>query len=195
MMNPCHGSEPQRVVPSWKLIHDDDSVAVALQDLPAGTEVELMGSQLRLGEAIPTGHKFALVDILLGEPVIKYGFPIGEASQPIEAGQWVYTHNLKTRLGDTLEYQYHPRVGKLGEVKARSFQGYLREDGQVGIRNEVWIVPTVGCVNEVAKALAKKMNEEITVESGVDGVHAWPHPLGCSQWGMITRAPDASWLV
>lgn len=102
---------------------------------------------MTLREDIPAGHKFALCDIAENENVVKYGFPIGHATQPIPAGSWVHTHNVKTNLSGLLEYSYHPHPCAMPVDRKATFEGYVREDGRVGIRNEVWIVNTVGCVN------------------------------------------------
>ena len=119
-----------------------------------------------------TGHKIALCDIKKGENVIKYGYPIGHATEDIKAGDSVHTHNIKTNLSELLEYTYEPEFEEIERKEERFFMGYARKNGDVGIRNEVWIVNTVGCVNKVAEALAKKT-----------GAKAFPHPFGCSQLG------------
>jgi len=119
-----------------------------------------------------TGHKIALCDIKKGENVIKYGYPIGHATEDIKAGDSVHTHNVKTNLSEILEYTYEPEFEKVERREERYFMGYVRPNGDVGIRNEIWIVNTVGCVNKVAETLAKKT-----------GAKAFPHPFGCSQLG------------
>ena len=122
---------------------------------------------------LSTGHKHALVPIAKGEHVIKYGFPIGHATCDIAAGEWVHSHNLATNLSGTLEYTYTPIPSPMpGTEGTDTFMGYLRPDGSVGIRNEVWIVNTVGCVNNTARILAEKT-----------GALHFPHPFGCSQLG------------
>lgn len=122
---------------------------------------------------LSTGHKIALYDIAKGEKIIKYGFPIGEATGDIARGASVHTHNLKTLLGDCLEYVYAPKNIKLpGKTDGETFMGYRRKDGSVGIRNDIWIVNTVGCVNKVAERLAKET-----------GAFCFTHPYGCSQLG------------
>lgn len=162
-------------------IHPDDLVAVALTPLGAGTSVEIDGKGLTLREDIPRGHKFALADIPQGAPVVKYGAPIGVASQPIAAGAWVHTHNLKTGLGDLLEYSYAPTHPEIAPTDERFFQGYVRPDGRAGVRNELWIIPTVGCVNNVAQAIEKKA--QTLLAENIESVAAFPHPYGCSQMG------------
>lgn len=134
---------------------------------------------LREAEGIPAGHKRALTEIKKGEPVIKYGNPIGLATADIAAGEWVHTHNLKTGLGDLLEYTYEPEVTELEKKDARTFMGYKRADGKVGIRNEVWVIPTVGCVNDIAKIITQKGQD--LLKGSVEGLYTFAHPYGCSQ--------------
>ncbi len=169
------------------LINDADSVAVALQDLAKGTTVEVAGKSIELLDDITRGHKFALKDIAVGAPVIKYGFAIGRAKEPIAVGQHVHNHNVKTDLHGEQEYRFNPLpAASLPQVTA-SFQGYVRENGAVGIRNELWIIPTVFCVNNVAKVLEQYANEQIKAHpdqfSHIDGCLALTHPYGCSQMG------------
>ncbi len=119
------------------------------------------------------GHKYALRDIREGEDIIKYGNPIGHATCDIKAGEHVHTHNVKTNLSGNLEYTYEPHFYKVEKAEdERYFMGYVRENGDVGIRNEIWIVNTVGCVNKIAQKLS-----ELT------GARYFPHPFGCSQLG------------
>lgn len=158
-------------------INPRDNVAVALEPLKSGESA--LGVTLR--EDIPAGHKFALCDIAENENVVKYGFPIGHATQPIPAGSWVHTHNVKTNLSGLLEYSYHPHLCAMPVDRKATFEGYVREDGRVGIRNEVWIVNTVGCVNGTAKTLERMAQE--AYGDRVDGIHCFVHPYGCSQLG------------
>ncbi|MCR5347433.1 MAG: altronate dehydratase family protein [Fretibacterium sp.] len=164
-------------------IHPSDSVAVALRPLKAGASVPVSGagSSVTLREDIAMGHKAALKDIAAGEKVIKYGFPIGEATAAIPRGGHVHSHNLRTLLSSGLTYAYHPTHPSLPKGAPAAFSGYPRADGRAGIRNELWIIPTVGCVNDVAEALAKKA-QSLTGGS-VENVRALPHPYGCSQLG------------
>ena len=127
------------------------------------------------------GHKIALRDIAKGEPVIKYGFPIGEATEDIPAGGHVHTHNLHTLLSGAKKYVWHPAHPARETRKPATFQGYVRNSGRPGIRNELWILPTVGCVNDVAKELEKRAQR--LADGSVEGVHAFLHPYGCSQLG------------
>lgn len=161
-------------------IHDNDNVVVALKALEAGEKLNV-GTEIAAVQAIPAGHKMAIWDIAAGEAIIKYGFCIGNAKEDIKAGQWVHVHNIKTALGDLLEYTYEPIETDLKRTEDAYFMGYKRPDGTVGVRNEIWIIPTVGCVNNVAAALAKAANTRL--KGSVEEVIAFPHPYGCSQMG------------
>ena len=158
-------------------INPTDNVAVALMPLNAGTE--LFGVTLQ--EDIRQGHKFALRDLAEGENVIKYAAPIGHTTKPIPAGAWVHTHNVATNLSGMLEYEYHPKNCAMPYDREAEFEGYVRPDGRVGIRNEVWIINTVGCVNGTAKTLERMARE--AYGDRVDGIHCFTHPYGCSQLG------------
>ena len=158
-------------------IHPDDNVAVALEKLNKGQEI--LGVTLR--EDIPAGHKFALEDIGQGRNIVKYAFPIGHATCDIPAGSWVHTHNVKTNLSGMLEYAYHPHPCALPRDREATFMGYRRSSGKVGIRNEVWIINTVGCVNATSKTLERLAQEKYG--DRVDGIHCFVHPYGCSQLG------------
>lgn len=162
-------------------IHDNDNVIVALKELQKGELVSVGTRQVEVKEAIPAGHKMAIGDIPSGSEVIKYGFRIGNAKEDIKAGQWVHVHNLKTALGELLEYHYEPVASPLEKTEKSTFMGFKRPNGKVGVRNDVWIIPTVGCVNNIATAMAKIANEKVT--GSVDEVIAFPHPYGCSQMG------------
>ena len=158
-------------------IHPADSVAVAVQALPAGTTV----MDVTLRQAIPAGHKFACVPIAAGANAIKYGFPIGHATHAIAPGEWVHSHNLKTNLAGTLSYEYHPDWTERSRSDPHTFLGYRRSDGRVGIRNEVWIIPTVGCVNAIARKIETEAQSLRT--GSIDGIFSYTHPYGCSQLG------------
>lgn len=174
-------------------IHEKDNVAVALTPLSKNTRVDVDGRTVILSEDIMQGHKFALFPICAGENIIKYGAPIGVATQDVVEGGWVHVHNIKTRLGDMLEYSYQPeyadslsdkKAGDEKEVKTEEafFMGYRRADGRVGVRNELWIIPTVGCVNSVVKEIEKEAKEKFTLHH-VEDIIAFNHPYGCSQMG------------
>lgn len=121
---------------------------------------------------LETGHKLALFDIEEGSDIIKYGYPIGRASCNITKGESVHSHNMKTKLGDILSYEYNPDYEELTPEAPFEIEAYVREDGNIGIRNDIWIIPTVGCVNNIGKALAEKT-----------GALCFTHPYGCSQLG------------
>ena len=166
-------------------INDKDNVAVALKDLKAGEECQIDGTSLILSEDITRGHKFALKDLSEGEKVIKYGFPIGYLTKSVLKGAHIHTHNLKTLLKDDLSYTYE-RVGSEGkriELKEgeKYFEGFIRSDGRAGVRNELWIVPTVGCVNNIARKIED--DAKALIGGNIDDVVAFSHPYGCSQMG------------
>ena len=162
-------------------ITEKDMVAVALQPLAAGSSVSYGAGEVTLLSDLPMGHKVALRDIRTGEPVIKYGFPIGEATEDIPRGAHVHTHNLHTLLSGAKEYGWTPTHPAAERREPAVFPGYPRKRGRPGIRNELWIIPTVGCVNDIAKALARQAQQ--FVGGAVEGVYAFPHPYGCSQLG------------
>ena len=163
-------------------IHSRDNVAVAVDALEAGAEVQAGGATVRALEAVPAGHKIALRALAAGEPVVKYGHVLGSATEAVAPGAWVHSHNLRTDLSDEVAYTYAPtpRPQPLpGPVP--TFQGYRRKNGRVGTRNEVWVVNTVGCVNRSAERIARICNDRFS--DRIDGVHAFSHPYGCSQLG------------
>ncbi|MBQ9065674.1 MAG: altronate dehydratase [Blautia sp.] len=162
-------------------IHENDNVAVALSPVAAGEQITAGGITVTALEDIPQGHKIALTDIGEGENVIKYGFPIGHVVSDAKAGSWMHTHNVKTNLEGEIDYTYQPRIKKLDMHEPAEFMGYQRKDGRSAIRNEIWIIPTVGCVNGVVKTLVEKNQDLVT--GSVDGIYAFTHPFGCSQTG------------
>ena len=162
-------------------ITERDNVAVALHAAAKGETLKAGDAVVTAREDIPQGHKIALVPIAAGEAVVKYGFPIGHATEPVEAGSWVHTHNMRTNLSGEEEYAYEPSVTEIEAAEAETFQGYRREDGRAAVRNEIWIIPTVGCVNDVAKKLVSD-NQDL-VSGSIDGLYTFPHPYGCSQTG------------
>lgn len=162
-------------------INPADSVVVCLRAMKAGETISVDGKEITLLQDTPAGHKVLLVDKSEGEDIIKYGYPIGHAKKALKAGEWVNENNLKTNLAGTLEYTYNPVNEKLTIKKEnRTFKGYVRKNGDVGVRNEIWIVPTVGCVNGIAEHLAKQLETETRLD-GIDAVYAWHHNFGCSQ--------------
>lgn len=159
------------------IINPLDNVAVALCDLKKGQTEQ----GVTLKEDIIKGHKFALKDIKSGEHILKYGNPIAYATADIKEGCHVHTHNVHTNLSENLEYEYNKVSTPLGKVAGRKVNVYQRANGEVGIRNEIWVIPTVGCVNGQAKEIVERFKAECG-EVG-DGVFAYTHPYGCSQLG------------
>lgn len=171
----------ERKMQDFIRIHEDDNVAVALRPAAAGEILPISTAGITALEEIPQGHKIAIKPIKAGENVIKYGFRIGVAKEDIAAGSWVHIHNVKTALGDLLEYQYEPAACGLKESEPAYFEGFRRTNGSVGVRNEIWIIPTVGCVNSVAQALERQAKN--LVAGSIDEIVSFPHPYGCSQMG------------
>lgn len=166
---------------SFIKINPADSVVVCLRPLKKDEVISVDQKDIVIAQDTPAGHKILIKDTPAGENIIKYGYPIGHAKEDLKVGQWVNENNLKTNLKGTLTYTYHPVNEALDIEKVdRTFNGYVRKNGEVGIRNEVWIVPTVGCVNGIAERLAAQLQEETKLE-GIDAVHAWHHNYGCSQ--------------
>ena len=141
--------------------------------------MEIGGRAYQLLEDIPFGHKIALRDFACGEEVVKYGEPIGHITEPVKAGGWVHSHNLATNLEGLLEYSYNPAgTDRVEEKTCRdTFEGYRRPDGSVGTRNEIWIIPTVSCVNTTVRKIAAEAGKRL--EGMCDGVFAFPHNAGC----------------
>lgn len=162
-------------------INKRDNVAVALAPLEKGRQINFDYKHLTLAEDIPQGHKFSIYPIAKGEAVIKYGYPIGLMTEDVAAGHWLHTQNLKTGLGELLEYQYHPVELEMKTSSESCFNGFRRGHDKVGIRNEIWIIPTVGCVNNVATNIAARGRQ--LLKGSVEEVVAFPHPYGCSQMG------------
>ena len=172
-------------------INPRDNVAVALEPLFKGDVVTVDGDTFTIFSDIPGGHKVALSDIKKEEKIIKYGYPIGAAKEDIEKGQHVHAFNIHTLLSEDAEYTYDRaqaeeamREAEVDRARWKDhvpmIKAYKRQDGKIGIRNALWIVPTVGCVNRIAEKLEAWGNETLGIE---DGVHAWIHPFGCSQMG------------
>ena len=162
-------------------INPADNVAVALEDLRAGSVVE----GVTLSMDIPRGHKIVLHDLKAGENVIKYGFPIGHVTRDAAAGTVVDHSCIKTNLEGLLDYTYEPSLVEIPDAAAkRTFKGFRRADGLAGIRNQIWVIPTVGCVNGICQQLVERFKAEIAGREGsVDAIVAFPHNYGCSQLG------------
>ena len=166
---------------SFIKINPADSVVVCLRPMQKGEAIEVDGKVITLLQDTPAGHKVLINDAAEGQDIIKYGYPIGHAKKDLKQGEWVNENNLKTNLAGTLEYTYNPVEEKLNIAdEGRTFKGYVRKNGEVGTRNEVWVVPTVGCVNGVAEKLVELLKQE-TGGEGIDAIHAWHHNFGCSQ--------------
>ena len=171
-------------------IHPKDNVVVTLKALNAGDEIALEGTTIKLNSDIPLGHKIALTALKAEDKVIRYGYAIGSAKKAISKGEHVHTQNLKTLLNENLTYSYTPEVNDAptittsltGDNVPQTFEGYLRQQGDVGIRNELWIIPTVGCVNGQAKQIMASLKAETDV-SHIDSLEVLSHQYGCSQLG------------
>lgn len=166
-------------------INEKDNVIVAINTICKGQviTVEVSGQERRITarEDIWAGHKMAICEIPAGGEIIKYGYRIGNAKEDIHEGAWVHVHNVGTALGDLLEYSYEPVAAEEKRSEDVTFMGFNRPDGKVGVRNEIWVVPTVGCVNNVATAIAQQA--KAFLKGTVEDVIAFPHPYGCSQMG------------
>lgn len=164
-------------------IHHNDNVVVALRDLIANQAIKVDERILFVRTNISKGHKIATEKICKGEDVIKYGLPIGYAVADIEAGDLVHVHNTKTRLSGMIEYTYNQKLADREIIKHNlTFKGYKRENGSVGIRNELWIIPTVGCVNGIGQAIVDtfRIREDTRL---IDHIEVYKHNYGCSQLG------------
>jgi altronate hydrolase len=165
-------------------INEIDNVVVALQDLAKGQTIQVNGKEVVLKEDVKRGHKVAINEIQENEYVIKYGYPIGHATQPISAGEHVHTHNTKTNLDGIVDYQFNQKLtSNPFKNENLTFKGFKRKNGNVGIRNELWIVPTVGCVNGVAETIIKRFQKEVGDISPFENVLVLKHNYGCSQLG------------
>jgi altronate hydrolase len=170
--------------PTALRVADADTVAVALHAVAAGERIEVDGERVVARQDVPAGHKIALAPLAPGDAVTKYGVPIGTATERIEAGDWVHSHNLRTRLSGTQSYAFDRAaapVRRVDRADVPTFAGYRRANGTVGTRNEIWVLNTVACVNHAAERIAKQAAERFAGK--VDGVHAFAHPYGCSQLG------------
>jgi altronate hydrolase len=170
------------------IIDPSDDVGVALRAIEAG---ETVAPGVLAAQPIPLGHKVALKPVAEGAPVRKYGFPIGRARTAISPGEHVHTHNLTTALSSQEAYAFQPHApaGPAATASSLTFDGYLRPDGRVGARNEIWILCTVGCVARTAQRIAEEANRRFA--GRVDGVYALTHPFGCSQLGDDLRGTRA----
>ncbi len=164
-------------------INPADNVAVAISELKAEEIITIDGVNITITQDIPAGHKIALKDFNEGDKVIKYGYPIGHTRFEVKQGTWMNEKQIQTNLTGLLDYTYNPVNVTLDiPYENHTFKGYRRKNGDVGVRNEIWIIPTVGCVNGIANQLAEKLRQE-TSEKGVDAIVSYPHNYGCSQLG------------
>ena len=164
-------------------LNPNDNVAVCLEIGQAGEAVVIGNQQIVLSNDIPVGHKVALQPIAVDAYVIKYGAPIGHAIVEIQVGNHVHTHNLKTNLSGTITYSFNQKLNEIRYAKRDlTFSGYRRSNGNAGIRNEIWIVPTVGCVNGQAQQIINRFQKEVNPEN-VDAIEVFKHNYGCSQLG------------
>ena len=177
-----------------------DNVVVALHPIAKGEVIQAGELQVTALEDVPQGHKMSIKPIAQGENIVKYGFPIGHALADVQPGTWMHTHNVKTNLEGEMEYSYHPNITFPEKVEPETFQGFLRKDGRAAIRNEIWIIPTVGCVNDIAKKMVADNQDLVT--GSIEGLYTFTHPFGCSQTGhdhaqtrkllaALTRHPNA----
>lgn len=168
-------------MPALFRVDPRDAVATALRDLAAGDAVEVGGERVTLRDAVARGHKVAVRAVAPGEPVLKFGFPIGTATAQIVPGDWVHTHNVRTALATRGDYRRGTPDAPVATRPGGSFRGYRRAGGRVGTRNEIWVLPTVGCVARTAQKIAERAGRMFAGK--VDGVNAFTHPFGCSQLG------------
>ena len=162
-------------------INPEDNVVVALRPLKKGETFSFEGREVTATEDIPQGHKMAVAELSEGSTVVKYGQSIGHVTTDVHPGQWIHTHNMKTNLSGEVEYTYEPTHPELAPVEPQTFMGYRTKDGRAATRNEIWIIPTVGCVNGIAQTLEAQCQD--LVQGAVEGIHAFTHPFGCSQTG------------
>ena len=170
------------------LMHRDDDVALAMQDLAASRTIQVDGRSITLKQSVPSGHKVAVRSIAFGERVHKYGQAIGRATADITPGEHVHTHNLESLRGrGDLALSSQHTVGPIIAVhapvahspvtcegpSAKTFLGYRRKDGRAGVRNLVLVLATVGCANTVVDTIGQKLPEVVAVS----------HVYGCSQIG------------
>lgn len=165
-------------------LNSRDNVAVALRPITQGETVTIADTTLIALENINQGHKIALTNLKNGENVVKYGFPIGHTTSTVKKGETIHTHNLKTNLDGELTYSYHPDFHEsVYSNQNLTFKGYRRKNGSVGIRNDLFIVPTVGCVNGIADLIVDTFKQKHPELKGIDSITVIKHPYGCSQLG------------
>ncbi len=169
------------------VIDEKDPVAVAVRQLAKGQTINIKGRSITVMNDISVPHKIALKEIKKGEIVYKYGYPIGYAIQDIREGEWVHIHNIKSAITESVSYQYHPERSPATNpliLRELTFNGYKRDDGGVGIRNYVYIIPTVFCVNGTIEKLAATANTEMPASANFDGFIPFTHECGCAEDGL-----------
>lgn len=170
-------------MPEFIKINPLDNVVIALRDFSIGDTIVVDDIQIKVVNDVPKGHKIALKEIRENENIIKYGAPIGHAILPISVGEHIHVQNLKTNLSGAINYTFNQKLNDLNiENRDLTFQGYKRNNGKVGIRNELWIVPTVGCVNGQAQQIIDLFKQEIA-PTDIDSIEVFKHSYGCSQLG------------
>lgn len=166
------------------VIHPSDNVAVALRAFEAGEPFSIGQEQINLDQEVARGHKIATRNIQKGEHIIKYGYPIGHAIEDIAKGTVVHTHNVKTNLQDIINYNYDKKDITLNYPQRNlTFKGYRRSNGEVGIRNELWIIPSVGCVNGIADMIIREFEQRVGSIAPFESTLVLKHNFGCSQLG------------
>lgn len=164
-------------------INECDNVIIALRDYKKDEVIDLEDEKITLLEDINRGHKIAIKNINKGENIVKYGLPIGYALEDIKVGNWVHTHNTKTNLKNLNTYSYTPKfTDRKLDLEDIKVNVYKRKNGDVGVRNELWIVPTVGCVNGIAQRIKDAFLAEVG-ELEIDNINVLTHNYGCSQLG------------
>lgn len=164
-------------------INSKDNVVIVLRNYKKDEVIKIDEKEIKILQETMKGHKIALENISKGENILKYGMPIGYALEDIKVGEWVHTHNIRTNLKDLSTYEYTPEFEKeLSSSNKRKVKVYRRKNGDIGIRNELWIVPTVGCVNGIANLIKEAFLKEIG-DLKVDGINVLTHNYGCSQLG------------
>lgn len=168
-------------------ISENDNVAVAVIGLEKNEKIFTEDTEIILREGIPQGHKVSLQNIFQGQEIIKYGHPIGKATKDITKGTWVHSHNLKSSLKEKSDYKYKPlNLQEKSCFQQSEFYGYKRDNGLIGIRNEIWILNTVGCINKVTEKILREAKDKLKTkmrENGIDDIVFFSHPYGCSQLG------------
>lgn len=164
-------------------IHPADNVIIALKEIEKGQTIKVNDNHIQALEAINRGHKMAIQQINSTGLIIKYGSPIGHATEDIQPGKAIHTHNIKTNLSTISDYQYLPKEASIDtNMENKKIQAYQRPNGDIGIRNELWVIPTVGCVNGISQQIVNRFLKE-NPQLLIDGIYVFPHQFGCSQLG------------